>query len=51
MASAFTHERYGHVFPGIDKGAAAKLDRVRRDRVTRDEKEIWLREPMTLLWQ
>jgi hypothetical protein len=26
---AFTYDRYGHLFPEIDKLAAAKLDRVR----------------------
>jgi integrase len=27
---AFTYDRYGHLFPEIDKLAATKLDRVRR---------------------
>ena len=27
---AFTYDRYGHLFPEIDKQAAEKLERVRR---------------------
>ena len=26
---AFTYDRYGHLFPGVDHAAAAKLDAVR----------------------
>jgi len=30
---AFTYDRYGHLFPEIDKQAAGKLERVRREAV------------------
>jgi hypothetical protein len=33
---AFTYDRYGHLFPEIDKFAAAKLDRVRESALVKD---------------
>ena len=41
MASAFTYERYGHLFPGIDKSAAASSTGCGAAALL-DEKEIWL---------
>jgi hypothetical protein len=51
MASAFTYERYGHLFPGIDKSAAASSTGCGAVALLEMRKKSGCRESMALLWQ